>query len=49
MMVALKTMRAVVPSTFQEDDYHDMENYVKFGARLDPQNKKGDYAINGAG
>ena len=43
MMVALKTMRAVVPSTFQGDDYHDMENYVKFGARLDPQNKYGDY------
>ena len=46
MMVALKTMRAVVPSTFQEDDYHDMENYVKFGARLDPQNKKGDHVLS---
>ena len=42
MMAALKSIRAVVPSTYQEDDYNDMENYVKFAARMDPQNRKCD-------
>ena len=42
MMAALKTIRAVVPSTYQEDDYNDMTNYVKFAARMDPQNSRGD-------
>ena len=42
MMAALKAIRAVVPSAYQQDDYDDMLNYVKFAARLDPQNKDGD-------
>ena len=42
MMAALKSIRAVVPSTYQEDDYVDMENYSKFAARMDPQNHEGD-------
>ena len=42
MMASLKIVRAVIPSTYQEDDYVDMENYGKFAARMDPQNRKGD-------
>ena len=45
MMASLKSIRAVVPSTYQEDDYNDMENYVKFAARMDPQNPKSDQDI----
>jgi hypothetical protein len=42
MMAALKAIRAMVPSAYQQDDYDDMENYVKFAARMDPQNPRGD-------
>mgnify|MGYP003135936718 FL=1 len=42
MMAVLKSIRAVVPSTYQEDDYVDMENYTKFAARMDPQNPQSD-------
>jgi hypothetical protein len=43
MMVALKTIRATVPSAFQQDDYDDGEIYLKMAARLDPQNSAGDH------
>jgi len=46
MMVSLKTMRAVVPSSFQADDIDDMSIYCNFSGRLDPQNPEGDDAIN---
>ena len=46
MMVALKSIRATVPSTYQQDDYDDMENYIKFAARLDPQNPESDSATS---
>jgi len=44
MMVSLKTMRAVVPSTFQQDDIDDMSIYSQFAGRLDPQNPESDNA-----
>ena len=46
MMVSLKTMRAVVPSTFQQDDIDDMSIYSQFAGRLDPQNPESDSATS---
>jgi hypothetical protein len=42
MMAALKSIRAVVPSAYQEDDYTDMINYTKFAGRMDPKNSESD-------
>jgi len=46
MMVSLKTMRAVIPSTFQQDDIDDMSVYCSFAGRLDPQNPESDSATS---
>jgi hypothetical protein len=45
MLVALKQIRAVVPTTYQDDDYVDGENYLKFAGRMDPQNPDGDKPV----
>ena len=42
MMVALKTIRATVPSAYQQDDYDDGEVYLKYASRMDPKNPNGD-------
>lgn len=42
MMVSLKIIRATVPSAFQQDDYDDGEVYLKYAARMDPQNPEAD-------